>query len=85
VLPPREQVMGQYPHAKYQSRVRDIVAPLGFQFIDPLPLMAENRKPELFIPYDRNHPSAEGHGLIARAIFRYLDEHRMVPPAASGK
>ena len=86
VLPCREQVMGQYPHAKYQSRVRDIVAPLGFQVIDPLPLMTENRKPELFIPYDRNHPSVEGHALIARAILRYLDEHRMVPPPeASGK
>jgi lysophospholipase L1-like esterase len=85
VLPPKEQVMGRYSHPKYQSRVRDIVAPLGFQVIDPLPLMTENGKPDLFIPYDRNHPSAEGHGLIARAIFRYLDEHRMVPPDASGK
>jgi lysophospholipase L1-like esterase len=78
--------MGQYSHAIYQSRVHDIVAPLGFQFIDPLPLMTENRKPELFIPYDRNHPSVEGHALLARAIFRYLDEHQMVPPPeASGK
>jgi len=85
VLPPREQVMGQYSHSKYQSRVRAIVAPLGFHVIDPLPLMIENGKPDLFIPYDRNHPSAGGHELIARAILRYLDEHRMVPPAASGK
>jgi lysophospholipase L1-like esterase len=86
VLPCREQVMGQYPKARYQSRVRDIVAPLGFQVIDPLPLMTGNRKLELFIPYDRNHPSVAGHGIIAQAILRYLDEHRMVaPPAASGK
>jgi lysophospholipase L1-like esterase len=85
VLPPREEVMGQYSHPKYQSRVRDIVAPLGFHVIDPLSLMTENGKPDLFIPYDRNHPSAEGHELIARAIFRYLDEHRMVPPDASGR
>ena len=42
--------------------------PLGFHVIDPLPLMSEHRKPELFIPYDRNHPSAEGHALIAQAI-----------------
>ncbi len=85
VLPPREQVMGQYSHPKYQSRVRDLVAPLGFHVIDPLPLMTENGKRDLFIPYDRNHPSAEGHGLIARAILRYIDEHRMVSPDASGK
>jgi hypothetical protein len=85
MLPCREQVMGQYPHAKYQSRLRDIVAPLGLAVIDPLPLMTANRKPELFIPYDRNHPSVEGHALIAQAIFGYLDEHRMVPPEASAK
>ncbi len=54
--------------------------PLGFHVIDPLPLMSENRKPELFIPYDRNHPSAEGHALIGQAIAEYLDAHRMVAP-----
>jgi lysophospholipase L1-like esterase len=80
-LPCREQVMGEYLSAKYQSRVRAMAGPLSFHVIDPLPLMSEHRKPELFIPYDRNHPSAEGHALIAQAILRYLDEHQMVTPA----
>ena len=86
VLPCREQVMGQYPHARYQTKVRDLVGPLGFQVIDPLPMMTEHRKSELFIPYDRNHPSVAGHALIAQAILRHLDEHRMVaPPETSAK
>jgi lysophospholipase L1-like esterase len=80
VLPCREQVMGQYANAKYQSKVRALAEPLGFQVIDPLPLMSSQRamKQDLFIPYDRNHPSAAGHRLIAQAILKYLDEHRMV-------
>ena len=72
--------MGQYPNARFQKRVRALAEPLGFHVIDPLPLMSEHRKPELFIPYDRNHPSAEGHALIAQAIAEYLDEHQMVAP-----
>jgi len=80
VLPCREQVMGQYPNAKYQSKIRSLAAPLAFRVIDPLPLMTQNRNVNLFIPYDRNHPSAAGHALIARAIVTYLEEHRMTPP-----
>jgi hypothetical protein len=29
----------------------------------------------LFIPYDRNHPSALGHRLIAQVIAEYVDTH----------
>jgi lysophospholipase L1-like esterase len=80
ILPCKEQVMGQYPHAKYQSRVRAIVEPLGFTVIDPLPVMAESKtKGELYIPYDRNHPSAFGHRLIAETISQYLDDHIRFP------
>jgi lysophospholipase L1-like esterase len=81
VLPCREQVMGQYSNS-YQNRVRAMAAPRGFHVIDPLPLMSHNRTmaQALFIPYDRNHPSAAGHAFIAQAIFRYLDEHRIVTP-----
>jgi lysophospholipase L1-like esterase len=75
VLPCREQVMGQYATAQYQSRVRAIADRLGFFVIDPLPRLAgsETKKEELFIPYDRNHPSAAGHVVIAQAIFEYLN------------
>jgi lysophospholipase L1-like esterase len=76
VLPCKEQVMGQYPQAKYQTRVRSIVEPLGFPVIDPLPRLIDNRGAgELYIPYDRNHPSSLGHRIIAQAIADYLIEH----------
>jgi lysophospholipase L1-like esterase len=76
VLPCKEQVLGQYPNARYQSRVRTIAQPLGFFVIDPLQSLAsDTRKGTLFIPYDRNHPSAAGHRIIAETIFHYLDAH----------
>ena len=80
VLPCREQVTGQYLNARYQETIRSLAGPLGFHVIDPLPVMRGSRmaKQELFVPYDRNHPSAEGHALIAQAILRYLAEHHMV-------
>jgi lysophospholipase L1-like esterase len=81
-LPCREQVMGEYLSAKYQTRIRAMAEPLNFHVIDPLPLMSEHRQSDLFIPYDRNHPSAEGHALIAQAIAGYLDEHQLVAPAS---
>jgi lysophospholipase L1-like esterase len=79
VLPCKEQVLGQYPNAQYQSRVRTIAEPLGMFVIDPLPSLAsERRKDELFIPYDRNHPSAVGHRIIAESVFRsLLDQERL--------
>jgi hypothetical protein len=77
VLPCREQVEGQYPDAKYQSRIRAIAEQLGFFVVDPLPSLVASgkRTSDLFIPYDRNHPSAEGHRVIGEAIFEYLKRH----------
>jgi lysophospholipase L1-like esterase len=76
VLPPREQVMGRFAESDYQKRVRDLAQRFGFFVVDPLPALAkfEGRKDRLFIPYDRNHPSPEGHRLIADAIARSLDD-----------
>ena len=83
VLPCKEQVMGQYPDADFQKKVSSIARPLGFEVIDPLPLMIEHRTEakDLFIPYDRNHPSATGHELIAQAIAGYLDQNKLIAPA----
>ena len=82
VLPCKEQVMGQYPDADFQKKVSSLAQPLGFRVIDPLPLLIEHRSgsSDLYIPYDRNHPSAPGHAVIAEAIARYLDEHQMIAP-----
>jgi lysophospholipase L1-like esterase len=83
VLPCREQVLGQYPNARYQNRIRTIAQPLGFFVIDPLQRLAsDTRQAALFIPYDRNHPSAAGHRIIAQAIFHDLEARE--PLAARG-
>jgi lysophospholipase L1-like esterase len=80
VLPCREQVTGHYSNARYQNTIRSLAEPLGFHVIDPLPIMRESAgSQELFIPYDRNHPSVEGHGRIARAIAEYLRQHGLIP------
>jgi len=86
VLPCREQVMGEFTQAKYQSRVRDIAGRLGFFVVDPLPALAaaSAEQGDLFIPYDRNHPAAAGHQIIGEAIFQYLDEHRPAGLDANG-
>jgi lysophospholipase L1-like esterase len=86
VLPCREQVEGRYPNAKYQSRIRAIADRFGFFVVNPLPALVSSgrRAADLFIPYDRNHPSAAGHRLIGDSIFDYLKEHdRTVPIADS--
>jgi lysophospholipase L1-like esterase len=84
VLPPREQVMGVYPNASYQSRVRAIAGELGFHVIDPLPALVESHGQidALFIPYDRNHPSALGHRVLAQSIVQQLEEQHALAPAA---
>jgi phospholipase/lecithinase/hemolysin len=35
----------------------------------------------LFIPYDRNHPSAAGHRVIAQAIMEYFNQHQDIVSA----
>jgi len=84
VLPPREQVVGLYPHARYQDRIRSIAEPLGFFVIDPLPALASSRvkKDRLYVAYDRNHPSGAGHALIAQVIVDELSRnHRVITPS----
>jgi lysophospholipase L1-like esterase len=84
VLPPREQVIGLYPHARYQSRVRTLAEPLGFFVIDPLPALAavKDHKDRLYVAYDRNHPSASGHAVIAHAIVDALRKNGRLNPQA---
>jgi lysophospholipase L1-like esterase len=84
VLPPREQVFGLYANSDYQKRIRGLADRLGLFVIDPLPSLVASslKKPSLFIPYDRNHPSPAGHGLIAQSIATYLDGHKDIIPVA---
>src|SRR6266550_2974486 len=69
--------MGVYANAHYQSRLRAMADRLGFFVIDPLPALAKSSPSTdaLFIPYDRNHPSAAGHRIVAQTIVDYLDRH----------
>jgi lysophospholipase L1-like esterase len=77
MLPCKEQVTGEFSQARYQSRIRELAEPLGFGVIDPLPALAGFAdKRALFIPYDRNHPSAVGHQLIADAVLNDLVQSR---------
>lgn len=80
VLPPREQVVGLYPQARYQDRARSLAEPLGFFVIDPLPALAASdvKKDRLYVPYDRNHPSGAGHHVIAQAIVDDLSRNHRV-------
>jgi len=82
VLPCRELVTGQYPSTKYVNRIRALAEPLGLPVIDPIPVMTEHgtKGEDLFIPYDRNHPSRTGHRLIAQAILSYLEQRVTAPP-----
>lgn len=76
-LPGREQVMGRYSDSHYQRRLRVLAEQAGFFVIDPLPSLkaVKGHRDTLFIPYDRNHPSAKGHRVIAAAIMEYLEAH----------
>ena len=78
VLPPREQVFGLYPDSEYQKRIGRVAGQLGMFVIDPLPFLKArpSSKGTLFIPYDRNHPSAAGHRVIAQAIMEYFNQHQ---------
>jgi hypothetical protein len=84
VLPSRQQVSGEFPNAQIQPKVRDIADRLEMFIIDPLPYLRAKRDEveSLFIPYDRHHPSAAGHRLIADAI---VDELNSYEPLRSAK
>ncbi len=83
VLPPREQVVGLYPDSEYQRRISRLAGELGMFVIDPLPALKARpgNKGSLFIPYDRNHPSAAGHRVIAQAIMEYFNQHQDIVSA----
>lgn len=84
MLPPREQVGGRFTEDGYQSHVRALAEQAGFFVVDPLPSLAQHvAGPPLFVPYDRNHPSALGHKIIAEAVVDALERGGRVPGAAS--
>lgn len=77
ILPPREQISGQFVDSQYQPRLRAMTEKLGFFVIDPLPARSASpvRKDRLFILYDRNHPSAAGHRIIGETVADFLNRH----------
>jgi lysophospholipase L1-like esterase len=82
-LPCREQVTGEAQSTAYRDRLRTLADAHAFHTIDPVPVMRERADDgrRLYIPYDRNHPSAEGHALIAQAIYRSLLESGLIAAA----
>jgi hypothetical protein len=70
VLPSRQQVAGDFPAARIQSKVREIAKRNHLFVIDPLPAFQKRREDidTLYIAYDRHHPSATGHLIIADCI-----------------
>jgi lysophospholipase L1-like esterase len=84
VLPCLEQAMGQFPNERYQSTIRALAQKFGFIDVDPLPSLkaSRGRKDALFVPYDRNHPSAEGHRIIARSITDAIERQGTLQTAA---
>ena len=84
-LPCRELVTGQYPSSNYLNRIRALAEPLNLFVIDLIPVMTAHgaKGEDLFIPYDRDHPSRLGDRLIAQVILSYLEQH--VTAALAGK
>jgi hypothetical protein len=70
----REQVRGEYPSAKLQSKAREIAERLDIFVVDPLPRLRQERDKLdlLFIPYDRDHPGPIGHRIIGETIAQEL-------------
>jgi lysophospholipase L1-like esterase len=75
-LPPRELVSGQFSSGPYLSQIHAVADPAGVPVIDPIPAMIAKRtsKDDLYIPYDRNHPNAQGHRAIAEAIVAKIQD-----------
>jgi lysophospholipase L1-like esterase len=81
VLPSRQQVGGDYPAAQIQSKISEIAQRIDYFVIDPLPKLREHRSQvdKLYIAYDRHHPTAQGHQIIAEEIAEVLKTRDLLP------
>ncbi len=69
---------GSFPHSAYPAGFRTIAEREGLPFLDLEPSFraAYHGHESLFIPYDADHPNAQGHDLAAHEIVRFLEASR---------
>jgi glycosyltransferase involved in cell wall biosynthesis/lysophospholipase L1-like esterase len=74
LLPMPQQLGGRFPRVRYQSVARAICERQGLESLDLLPAFekAYAAGVPLFLPYDGDHPNAEGHAVIAGRLFPVL-------------
>jgi hypothetical protein len=65
---------GSFPQSSYPLRLEQIAKQRGIPFIDLDPVFRDSYQghESLFIPYDGDHPNANGHELAARAIADFI-------------
>jgi lysophospholipase L1-like esterase len=80
LLPSRTQAALDDGHRAFRDRAADAAARAGLGIIDAFEpfLEAESLEP-LYIPYDRDHPTARGYALIAGVVAQALTDHLTEP------
>lgn len=75
-----------YPNSSYPARLQELAARYGIPMLDldPAFRQAYRGHESLFIPYDGDHPNAEGHAIAAREIAHYVETQRSARLANSG-
>ncbi|MGI0014639.1 MAG: SGNH/GDSL hydrolase family protein [Nitrososphaera sp.] len=79
VFPMEDQLLGRYPSAKYQSRLKEIAQSYNIDLLDLLPAFQRNFNgfASLFLEWD-GHPNAKAHAIAASEIERYYFQHMAI-------
>ncbi len=79
-FPGVNQVIKDFPNAKYPQFVREIADELGMPFVDLLPDFKEHYDGDIRSLYFRynGHPNKTGHELAAKAIFKAIAEKKLL-------
>ncbi len=86
-FPGVNQVIMDFPNAKYPGFVREIAEELGMPFVDLLPVFKEHYDGDIRSLYFRynGHPNKTGHRLAAEAIYQALLEKKLLQPKEIAK
>jgi hypothetical protein len=71
-FPVRYQVYAQFVEDTPQRDMRALVLPLGFRYLDLLPMLRQHRNEDLF--FDQCHPREDANGLIGAQIAEFLSQ-----------